>query len=169
MRSLAQSSGVSRSMLSDIERGAKSPTIALLAGVAEALSLSLSALVDDTPNSLPRSPRVIRAAKQRTVTDVSGVQRTNLAGQHAGSSVEFVRFKLPRRTESGTFAAHGPGTIERIHVERGTLQVKFGDERVTLRAGDSLLYEAGVPHSFANLSDKVATVYLIIERRRIPH
>jgi XRE family transcriptional regulator, regulator of sulfur utilization len=156
-------------MLSDIERGAKSPTIALLAGVAEALSLPLSVLVDDTANKPSRSPRVIRAAKQLTITDASGVRRTNLAGQYADSTVEFVRFKLPRRTESGTFAAHGPGTIERIHVESGTLQVKFGDKRVTLHAGDTLLYEARVSHSFANLSDKVATVYLIVERKRLPH
>ncbi|HEY3676947.1 MAG TPA: XRE family transcriptional regulator [Candidatus Tumulicola sp.] len=165
LRSLAQSSGASKSMISDIERGAKVPTIALLAGIAEALNVSLSALVEDRLNQLPESPQVVRMRDRATITDRTGVQRVTLGGQYAGGTVEFVRFKLPRRTVSGTFAAHARGTLERIYLERGTLQVQFGAELVTLRAGDTLLYEATVPHSFANVSDKVAIVFLVIERQ----
>jgi transcriptional regulator with XRE-family HTH domain len=165
LRSLAEASGVSRSMLSDIERGAKSPTIALLAAIAEGLEVALSALIDGGVSRSPISPQVIRAEDQRTIRDPSGVERATLGMLHEESSVEFVRFKLPPRTESGTFAAHKPGTLERIYVERGTLDVSFGDRRVTLHAGDTLSYEAAVPHSFANAGRKIAVLYLVIERR----
>jgi mannose-6-phosphate isomerase-like protein (cupin superfamily) len=152
-------------MISDVERGAKVPTIALLAAIAEGLNLPLSALVEDNHDRLPTSPQVVRSHDRTVITDRSGVQRITLGAQYAGTNVEFVRFKLPRRTVSGTFAAHAAGTVERVYVERGTVQVKFGDQFVALRAGDTLLYEAAVPHSFANLNDKVAIVYLVIERR----
>jgi transcriptional regulator with XRE-family HTH domain len=165
LRSLAGSSGASKSMISDVERGAKVPTIALLAGIAEGLNVPLSALVEDNHDRLPTSPQVVRSHDRPVITDLSGVQRITLGGQYADSTVEFVRFKLPRRTASGTFAAHAPGTVERIYVERGALQVKFAGELVALSAGDTLLYEAAAPHSFANVSDKVAIVFLVIERR----
>jgi len=165
LRSLAEASGVSRSMLSDIERGAKSPTIALLAAISEGLNVPLSALIDGGGSLSSISAQVVRANDQRTICDPSGVQRTNLGMLHDESTVEFVRFKLPARTVSGTFAPHRPGTLERIYIERGTLDVHFGDQHVSLRAGDTLSYEAAVPHSFANVSSKIAVLYLVIERR----
>jgi DNA-binding XRE family transcriptional regulator/quercetin dioxygenase-like cupin family protein len=165
LRALADASGVSRSMLSDIERGAKSPTIALLAAVSEALDVPLSALVDGGGSLAPISAQVVRAADQRTIADRSGVRRTTLGVLHGDSSVEFVRFELPPRTASGTFAPHKPGTLERISIERGMVTVQFGDEKVSLKAGDTLSYEAAVPHSFANTSGKIAVLYLVIERR----
>lgn len=152
-------------MLSDIERGAKSPTIALLAAISEGLGVSLSALIDGGGSPSSISAQVIRADLQRTMYDPSGVQRTNLGMLHDDSTVEFVRFKLPPRTVSGTFAPHKPGTLERIHIEQGTLDVFFGDQRVTLRAGDTLSYEAAVSHSFANVSGRIAILYLVNERR----
>ena len=75
LRALAQSSGVSRSMLSDIERAAKSPTISLLSAIAEGLDLPLSALLDGGGPALSVIPRLIRAENQRTIRDSSGVQR----------------------------------------------------------------------------------------------
>ncbi|MDB5073562.1 MAG: helix-turn-helix protein [Candidatus Eremiobacteraeota bacterium] len=165
LRALAEASGVSRSMLSDIERGAKSPTIALLAAISEGLDVPLSALVGGGGSRSSISVQVVRAADQRTISDPSGVRRTTLGMLHDDSSVEFVRFELPPRTVSGTFAPHKPGTLERIYIERGTLDVHFGDEQVRLQAGDTLSYEAAVPHSFANVSGKIAVLYLVIERR----
>jgi transcriptional regulator with XRE-family HTH domain len=165
LRSLAEASGVSRSMLSDIERGAKSPTIALLAAISEGLEVPLSALIDDGVSRSSISAQVIRADDRHTISDPSGVERTTLGILHDESAVEFVRFTLPARTVSGTFAAHKPGTLERIYIERGTLDVSFGDQRVTLHAGDSLSYEAAVPHSFANAGRNAAVLYLVIERR----
>jgi transcriptional regulator with XRE-family HTH domain len=164
LRALAEGSGVSRSMLSDIERGAKSPTIALLAAISEGLTVPLSALIGDGGSPSSISPQIIRAADQHTISDPSGVQRTNLGVLHDDSTVEFVRFQLPPRTVSGTFAPHRPGTLERISIERGTLDVYFGDQHVTLHAGDTLSYEAAVPHSFANVSKAIVILYLVIER-----
>ncbi len=164
LRALAQQSGVSSSMVSEVERGTKSPTIALLAGIAEGLGVPLSALLDAASPS-PATATITRAAKQRTVRDPSGVERTSLGLQYADSTIEFVRFTLPGRAASGTFAAHRADTRERIHIERGIVDVDFGEQHVRLRRGDTLTYEATVRHSFTNASGKIAVLYLVIERR----
>ncbi len=151
-------------MLSEIERGAKSPTIALLAAIAEGLRVPLSGLVSGGP-PVSVAGQVIRAGEQRFIEDETGVRRINLGAPHEGSTVEFVRFSLPPGAASGTFAAHRAGTFERIHVERGKLEVRFGEQHVTLREGDTLTYEAEVRHGFVNIGAKPAVVYLVIERR----
>jgi len=151
-------------MLSAVERGTKSPTIALLAGIAEGLDLPLSVLIDGG-STTPLEAQVICASDQHTISDSSGIKRTSLSGSYDRSTVEFVRYTLPAQTASGTFAAHRPGTLERIHLARGKVDIRFGDQRVTLREGDTLFYEASVPHGFANTTNKIAELYLVIERR----
>jgi hypothetical protein len=76
---------------------------------AEGLDVPLSSLIDG--DGLPPSiaPQVIRAGKARTLRDPSGVERTTLGIVHDKSAIEFVRFELPPRTVSGTFAPHRPG------------------------------------------------------------
>ncbi len=164
LRALAESSGVSRSMISEIERGTKSPTIAVLAAVSEALHLPISVLIEGVSASA-RTAHLTRADEQRTVQDPSGVERTSLGRQFDESAVEFVRFTLPPSTASGIFVPHRPGTLERIHIERGTINVAFGDEQLTLRDGETLAFEASVTHSLANVGKKTAVLYLVIERR----
>jgi transcriptional regulator with XRE-family HTH domain len=164
LRLLAQASGVSRSMLSAVERGAKSPTIALLAGIAEGLDLPLSSLLD-ARSTAPLRAEVIRARRQRAIRDANGIERRSLSRLRQRSGVEFVRYTLPAHTASGVFAPHRPGTLEHIHIGRGNVEIRFGVRRVMLGEGDTLLYEACVAHGFKNSSNGAAVLYLIIERR----
>ena len=72
---LAAHSGISASMISDIERGAKSPTIATLAVLAAALGVPLATLVEP-PSPAPSRIRVVRGAEIRPVIDpVHGARR----------------------------------------------------------------------------------------------
>ena len=61
MRTLASRSGVSASMISDVERGMKSPTISTLAALADALELPLSTLVE---SPAPTRMRVVKASER---------------------------------------------------------------------------------------------------------
>src|SRR4051794_12909550 len=103
LRALAARSGVSASMISDIERGAKSPTISTLALLSGALEASVVDLLEDAPTP-PRRFFLSRAAERRVSIDrSSGVKREGLGPAPSGSRVEFLRFAVPPRTLAGPF------------------------------------------------------------------
>jgi transcriptional regulator with XRE-family HTH domain len=166
LRALASRSGISASMISDIERGAKSPTVATLAVLAAALDVPISSLVD---TAMPTSGRirVVRSSERHPVIDpATGATRQNFGPAITGSKVEFLRYLVPRRTTAGPFAAHTKGTIEHVHVAAGTLAVSVGGETVRLEAGDSCSCYADASHFFDNADGDVeALVYLVVERR----
>jgi transcriptional regulator with XRE-family HTH domain len=165
LRALASRSGISSSMISDIERGAKSPTISTLLELAVALEVPVAALAD---MATPVSPRikVVRASKRRSHIDrTSGAKRQSFGPAVTGSKVEFSRYLVPPRTTAGPFAAHANGTIEHIHLAAGTIRVVVGDEAVRLEAGDSCSCRADAVHLFDNSDgDAEALIYLVVER-----
>jgi mannose-6-phosphate isomerase-like protein (cupin superfamily) len=153
-------------MISDIERGAKSPTVSTLSALADALAVSIAALVEAGPSSPPRL-RVVRASEHVTIANpASGASRESFGPAIGPSKVEFVRYMLPARSVAGPFDAHHGGTIEHIHLAAGRLRVTLGSEAATLEAGDSCSCLADAPHAFENIDSKNdALLYLVIEGR----
>ena len=90
---LAERSGVSRAMISKVERSAASPTAALLGRLCNGLGVTLSSLIanaEQTPSPL------VRAKDQTTWQDpVTGLTRTMISPDLADSAVEIVRIDLP--------------------------------------------------------------------------
>jgi transcriptional regulator with XRE-family HTH domain len=164
LRALAARSGVSSSMISDIERRAKSPTIATLAALAEALEVPLPALVD-TAGSGAGAIQVARAAEHLSATDpASGATRDRIGPVSARSRVEMIRFTVPPHRVAGPFRAHEGGTLEHVHLAQGSIRVTLGTEAVPLEAGDSCTCLADRPHGFDNSTGDVpALIYLVIE------
>ena len=164
LRALAAKSRVSSSMISDIERGAKSPTISTLSALAAALGLTLSSLVDAVAPAAARI-RVVRGSERLALIDpASGARRETLGPAVAGSRVEFLRCAVPPRSVAGPFPPHPRGTIEHVHVASGAVRVVVGEEAVTLAAGDSCSCHADVRHLFDNAEgDAEALLYVVIE------
>jgi transcriptional regulator with XRE-family HTH domain len=165
LRALASRSGVSSSMISDIERESKSPTISTLSALAEALEVPLAALID-TPAPTTRRIRVVRASERSASIDpASGARRDSFGPAIAGSKIEFMRYAVPPHTVAGPFSAHANGTIEHVHLAAGSVRVTLGTDAVTLEAGDSCTCLAEEPHSFDNSESEVeALMYLVSER-----
>jgi transcriptional regulator with XRE-family HTH domain len=164
LRALAAQSGVSASMISDIERGAKSPTVATLAVLAAALRIPLPTLVEPASAAAGRM-RVVRSSDRRVIVDsATGARRESFGPAVTGSKVEFLRYIVRPRTVAGPFAAHAPGTIEHVHLAAGALRIVLGDEEVLLNAGDSCSCHADAPHLFDNADgDEDALLYLVSE------
>lgn len=162
LRMLAERSGVSSSMISDIERGAKSPTVTTLVRLAQALGISAAAIVDGGPNSESRI-RIIRHGQ-----GAAGEQPApweSLGPSMPGSRIDFVRYHIPPATILGPSAAHPAGTVEHVHVAAGTIRVTVGDEAAELSAGDSCSCRTDVPHGVENPDPSAtALIYLIVER-----
>jgi len=166
LRALAAKSGISASMISDVERGAKSPTISTLAVLAGALGLAMSALVEAAKPAPGRIQVVRGSARPALIDPATGARRQSFGSAPRGSKVEFLRYAVPPRVTAGPFAAHARGTIEHIHVAAGAVRVAVGDEAVRLEAGDSCSCLADVPHLFDNADgDAEALIYLVVERR----
>ena len=164
LRTLADKSGVSSSMISDIERGAKSPTLTTLSSVAAALGLSLAALVEG-PRQKSGPIYVARASTRRSSVDrTSGSIREVFGPTMVGSKVEFLRYVVPPGAVAGPFAAHAGGTIERLYVAAGAIRFQLGAHSALLANGDSCTCLADSPHSFDNREGNVdALLYLVIE------
>ena len=163
LRMLAARSGISSSMISDIERGAKSPTVITLVRLAQALGVSAAALIDGGTNPATRI-RVLR--RDEGAGGDHPARWKSLGPAAAGSRIDFVRYQIPPSTVLGPAAAHAPGTVEHMHVAAGTVRVTVGDETAELSAGDSCSCRTDVPHGVENPDPSAeALIYLIVERR----
>ncbi len=166
---LAGRSGVSRAMLSEVERGVKNPTIRVAGQIAEALETTISALLGETPPPDTHAPHVTRRAAQRTLLDPhSGVTRQSLAPAYAARGVEVLRYHLPPGATTGTFPPHRPGTVEQLTVIAGQLACTLGAHEPTrhivlLEEGDALFFEADLAHTFTNPGPHSAHYLLIID------
>jgi transcriptional regulator with XRE-family HTH domain len=166
LRALAAKSGVSASMISDVERGVKSPTISTLAVLAGALGVPLAALVEAAKPPPGRIQVVRGSARPALIDPATGARRQSFGPALRGSNVEFLRYAVPPGVTAGPFAAHARGTIEHVHVAAGAIRVEVGDEAVRLDAGDSCSCLADVTHLFDNGDGDVeALIYLVVERR----
>ncbi|HSU67865.1 MAG TPA: XRE family transcriptional regulator [Tepidisphaeraceae bacterium] len=152
--------GVSRSMLSEIERGRANPTLAVAYRIAQAFGMSLGELVD-APAASSRV-EVIRA-DDRTYhyrSDRNCRIRT-LSPLHLEKSVEYYEITL-RAGGALRSQPHFEGARELLTVLHGDVRVTSGADREDLSRGDSAHYPADVPHAIENVGAEEATVYLVV-------
>ncbi len=159
---LARRAGVSPSMLSAVERGAKTPTVLLLDRIATGLDTNIARLVDQE-----RSARVIllRAKDQKVVRDPSGWDRRILSPVLPGVEFELMRTTLRPGVDAGVFQPHASGSREYVAVERGILKLSLDGETLALRAGDSAYYEGDCRHGFVNPGRSILVYYLAMDVR----
>jgi transcriptional regulator with XRE-family HTH domain len=163
LRELAARSGISSSMISDIERGTKSPTVTTVVRLAQALGVGAAALIDGGTDPAPRI-RVIRRGKGAGGSHPAPWE--TLGPATPGGRIDFVRYQIPPSTVLGPGTAHAPGTVEHMHVATGIVRVTVGDETVELAAGDSCTCRTDAPHGVENPDPSVeALIYLVVERR----
>jgi transcriptional regulator with XRE-family HTH domain len=159
LEALAQASGVSRSMLSQIERNQANPTLGVTLRIARAFGVSLSELVASP--GVASSIEVIRAEDRayqyRSDTDCH--VRT-LSPLHLEKDVEFYEVRL-QPGASLRSAAHYKGTREFLTVQKGKLRVESGGDAEDLKAGDSATYRADVEHALINIGHGDAVLFLV--------
>jgi transcriptional regulator with XRE-family HTH domain len=162
LRVLAAHSGISSSMISDIERGTKSPTVITMVRLAQALGVTAAALINGGTGPAPRI-RILR--RDEGAGGEHPARWKNLGPAAPGSRIDFVRYQIPPATTLGSASAHAPGTVEHMHVAAGTVRVTVDDETAELSAGDSCSCRTDAPHEVENPDPSVeALIYLIVER-----
>jgi transcriptional regulator with XRE-family HTH domain len=159
LEQLASLSGVSRSMLSQIERGAANPTLGVAFRIAQAFGMSLGDLVD-VPSPTGRIDVVRSGDRSSLFRDDEQCRIRTLSPLHLEKDVEFYELTL-KIGGSLVSAPHFEGTREFLTVEEGHLRVTSGEESTELRQGDSAHYPADVPHRIDNLGAGEAVAFLV--------
>lgn len=160
LEALAAASGVSRSMLSQIEREQANPTLAVTMRIARAFGMSLGELVQIPTATSAVS--VIRADDRayHYRSDKSCRIRT-LSPLNLEKDVELYEVRL----ENGgalRSAPHFEGTREFLTVQKGEVQVESGSDSDRLEPGDSASYRADVPHAIINAGRGEAVLLLVV-------
>jgi transcriptional regulator with XRE-family HTH domain len=159
LEKLSLACGVSRSMLSSIERVEVSPTLAVTSAIADGFGLSLGELVDE-PGARP-SMHVTRSSDDKHVLrDNGGCRVTALTPMRFEGDLELYEIRLEPGHELRS-EPHRPGTREIVVVTVGTASVEAGNESVRLGVGDSVSYRADIPHAITNPGKRRAVVLLV--------
>ena len=144
---LANLAGVSKSLVSQIERGIAAPSIDTVRRLASALELPVFSLFMEEPDA----GMVVRRADRRVVRYPGSRARREVLSPTLGGRMVLLWVTFPPGDEDGHEPVHHVGE-EGVVVVRGTLEVSLGQQRVLLEAGDSMTFDSEVPHTFRNPS-----------------
>ncbi|MFQ8433994.1 helix-turn-helix domain-containing protein [Amaricoccus sp. W119] len=153
---VAKLSGVSRSMVSQIERGESSPTVATLWNLTRALRVDFAGLLEGRE----RPGIEVTPAEAAPVTSKDGVRIRILSPAEAVGKHEVydLVFSAEARLRS---EAHGPGCREHLTVLEGEVIVRSGEEEARLGTGDVAQYPADRPHEIAAVGPAARAILIV--------
>jgi transcriptional regulator with XRE-family HTH domain len=163
LEQLAARSGVSKSMLSQIERNEANPTFAVLWSLTQALGIEFSTLIAGSAVAAHRDsvevvPAIhtpeIRSADGKCVLKILSPPR--LAGETEWYQLEMAPGGVLRSTP------HAPGAFEHFTALTDGFSVESAGATARLRAGETARYAADVPHAISNTGPRTARGLLIL-------
>lgn len=176
LRSVAQSVGVSASLISQVETGKTQPSVSTLFALATHLGVSLDELLGIAPTSSapgqmfghtgPELPAVQRATDNPVIEMENGVRWERLAAGSYGPADALLVTYEPGASSSveGKLMRHAG--FEYAYLLDGELTVQLDFETYLLGPGDSLQFDSIRPHMFTNRSDRPAKgVWFVVGRR----
>lgn len=142
LRDLAADTGLSKALLSRIERADANPTMATLTTIASALDLTFSELT----RTVLQEPVVVRA---------EGGAPTSSGARMLFSMMERRRFDISEGVllpgDRGVRSDHGRGALELAYVVSGRVELVVGDATLVLEAGDAVQFSAEAAHVYRAL------------------
>ncbi|HSI60159.1 MAG TPA: XRE family transcriptional regulator [Ideonella sp.] len=159
---LSRQAGVSKSMLSQIERNQANPTVAVVWRLANALGVPLAELLGGSDK--PAIPAISTVAAHATpsLRTPDGLCELRILGpiELAG---QFEWYELTVQPGGALESeAHEPGSREHLSVLGGTLEVRSADAVTRLKAGDTARYAVDQSHSIRNTGRSVAQALLVV-------
>jgi transcriptional regulator with XRE-family HTH domain len=163
LRDLAERSGVSAPMLSQVERGETSPTLQVATRIAHGLELRLSQLLRLDEQS---SVTIVRSDERRVgPATASGHRYEVLTPPLPGQRAELSRHILAGHAVTGGPGdppMHEPGSRETALVAQGTVILHCDGVGHELHTGDCVTFDADLPHHFENPADAEAVLLAVV-------
>jgi XRE family transcriptional regulator, regulator of sulfur utilization len=164
LEDLSRIAGVSKSMLSQIEREKANPTIAITWRLANALGVAISELLSDVEKDV------------ETIRMVDAHETPTLPGAHAGYILRILGpMELAGKYEwyeltlapGGELVSqpHDPGTTEHLTLLHGSMELEVGNSRKKVKLGGTARYPADLPHAIRNPAKTEAKGLLVVIHR----
>ncbi|AWN50250.1 LacI family transcriptional regulator [Methylobacterium terrae] len=161
---LSARSGVSKAMISKVERAEASPTAALLGRLSGAFGLSLSTLLARAEGEAGQVRR--EAAQPVWIDPATGYRRRQVSPHLAETPLDLTEVELPAGAEIAYPAASYAFIRQMVWMLDGTLTFREGEATHVLEAGDCLALGAPADCSFANRSERPCRYLVAVVRQR---
>ena len=159
----AELTGVSRSMLAQIEKGDVNPTISVLWKIANGYKVSFTSLVEKKADDVT----VIRQADQTPLKEDADGRYLNYPIFAFDEKTLFETYRIVIEP-SGTLSAqpHLKGAEEYVTVFAGEFEIGIADEHFHLSKGDAIRFAADVPHTYRNIGSETVELSMLIFYRK---
>jgi transcriptional regulator with XRE-family HTH domain len=166
---LGKHTGLSASMLSQLETGKMIPTLPTLARISMVFDVGLEYFFDD--KSRQKLFSIVRAEERLRIPERPGSPLPSyyfqcLAFTTPGKGLGAYLAEFPQREMNGT-TEHTHEGSEFIYVTEGSIEVRYNHENYVLQTGDSVYFDAGEPHSYRGLGKSGGTALVITLPPRI--
>lgn len=163
LEQLAQSSGVSKSMLSQVERGQANPTFAILWSLTRALKIEFADLLDGGSNALPDDAiEVVTVGHTPEIRNADGTCRLRILSPPTLSShVEWYDVEIEPKGALDS-RPHAPGTVEHFTALSGAFEITSDGAAREIKTGETARYAGDVPHRIANVSSRRAKGLMVV-------
>ncbi len=158
LRALAELSGLNVNTLSLVENGKSSPSVGTLQQLAQAMEVPITTFFE---TGQIEKRVVFTPADQRPLAAFGSTQMQNLGKDLAGKVVQPFVVTLQTGMGSGDRMIVHTGH-EFVFCLEGSLKYRINQEEFDLNQGDSILFQAHIPHCWENKGDQVAQVLLIL-------
>ncbi|KEP25156.1 helix-turn-helix domain-containing protein [Bacillus zhangzhouensis] len=158
LEKMAELTGVSKTMIGQIERGESTPTITTLWKIANGLKVSFSELIYAPQPEI----KVVRKEDGQVLTEDDGRYRvyTTFPFDDWG---KFEVYQVEIDPGGSLYAnEHIGGTEELITVFEGALDLSIGDEQYILKAGDSIRFKADRMHAYKQTGEQMVRMQMIL-------
>ncbi len=147
LKAVAESAGVTASLISQLERGKANPSLSVLNLVANCLHVSVASLLEVAGDGNNGSPVLHKRSRKTLITE--GNARFQLLSKHYDLNCEFVVNELAPGTSTGEGQVRHEG-VECGLVIQGNLTVELAGESYALSPGDSITFPSTMPHRLLN-------------------
>lgn len=156
--SLSELTGVSKSMLGQIERGESNPSLQTIWKIATGLKISLTSLIVSTK---PEAEIINKSNISPIIEDEGRFRIYPMFPFDYEKRFEVLNIELDPGASSLS-EAHDENTVEYVLVQEGEFTLKINGDTYTVKAGDAIRYRADRDHGYYNLSDKLTKISMVI-------
>ncbi len=158
LKMIEETSGVSATHISEIERGKSSPTVGALTRIAQAMGEEPSYFVE--ADELPGISIVAKSKRRRFRFVEPPVELESLSGSIPHSRISFMKMTWGKGAVSSGDVNRHEGE-EFILLLKGILQVHVDEGQYVLKEGDSLHYHASNPHRIENIGEGPCEAWVV--------
>ncbi|MBI9013562.1 MAG: helix-turn-helix transcriptional regulator [Clostridiales bacterium] len=149
---------VSKSMLSQIEKGETNPSVGTIWKIANGLRISFTSLLNEPTETF----KVVRKSQIKRLTQEDEKYAIYPYFPYS-SDKKFEMYSVELEADSEHYSeAHVKGVEEYFMVTKGEIQVQIGVEEITLNTGDAINFLAEKEHRYINQNNEISTGVIIL-------